>query len=69
VITFAMTGEGVLKKDFKIGIASENEFYQEVEGIIEKADQGVFPEKTVERVYFGDMKTLFKYIQLPKILR
>ena len=45
-----------------MGITSEEEFNREVLDILEHADQGVFPEKPVERVYFGDMKTFLEYI-------
>ncbi|HBG06488.1 MAG: hypothetical protein A2075_17230 [Geobacteraceae bacterium GWC2_58_44] len=49
-------------RDFKIGIISEEEFFQEIHELAVQADQGLFPEKPVERVYFGDMKTFLEYI-------
>jgi predicted transcriptional regulator len=49
-------------RDFKIGIISEDEFFEEIHELAVQADKGVFPEKPVERVYFGDMKTFLEYI-------
>lgn len=51
-----------MNRDFKVGIVDEEEFNREVMGILEHADQGILPERAVERVYFGDMKTFLEYI-------
>jgi predicted transcriptional regulator len=51
-----------MKRDFKVGIVSEEKFNREVTGILENADKGIFPERPVERVYFGNMKTFLEYI-------
>jgi predicted transcriptional regulator len=51
-----------MKRDFQVGIVSEEEFNREVTDILEHADKGIFPEKPVERVYFGNMKTFLEYI-------
>lgn len=49
-------------RDFKVGIVSEEEFFQEIHELAVQADKGIFPEKPVERIYFGDMKTFLEYI-------
>jgi len=51
-----------MKRDFKVGIVSEEKFNREVTSILENADKGVFPERPVERVYFGNMKTFLEHI-------
>lgn len=51
-----------MKRDFKVGVMSEEEFNREVVEILEQAEQGAIPETPVERVYFGDMRTFLEYI-------
>lgn len=51
-----------MKRDFKVGIISEEDFNREVMDVLEKAEKGIVPEAPVERVYFGDMKTFLEYI-------
>lgn len=51
-----------MKRNFQVGIVSEEGFNREVTDILENADKGIFPEKPVERVYFGNMKTFLEYI-------
>lgn len=51
-----------MKRNFKVGIASEEEFNREVTELLEKAEQGFVPATPVERVYFGDMRTFLEYI-------
>ena len=51
-----------MNRDFQVGIVSEEEFNREVTDLLRNADQGIFPEKPVERVYFGNMKTFLEYI-------
>jgi len=49
-------------RNFKVGIRSEDEFFQEIHELALQVDKGIFPEKPVERVYFGDMKTFLEHI-------
>jgi predicted transcriptional regulator len=49
-------------RDFKVGIISEEDFFQEIHALAVQADKGIFPDKPVERVYFGDMKTFLEHI-------
>jgi len=51
-----------MNRDFKVGIVTEDEFNAEVRELLANADKGIFPEKAVERVYFGDMKTFLEHI-------
>ncbi|GAM11256.1 hypothetical protein OR1_03567 [Geobacter sp. OR-1] len=51
-----------MKRDFRVGIASETDFNNEVMEILENAEKGIIPEPPVERVYFGDMKTFLEHI-------
>ena len=51
-----------MNRDFQVGIVSEEVFNREVTDLLRNADQGIFPEKPVERVYFGNMKTFLEYI-------
>jgi predicted transcriptional regulator len=49
-------------RDLKIGIKPWEESNLEIATILENADNGIFPEQPVERVYFHDFKTLLRYI-------
>lgn len=49
-------------RDFKVGIVSEEEIFQEIHELAVQVDKGILPERPVERVYFGDMKTFLEYI-------
>lgn len=57
-----------MKRDFKVGIVSEEDFNREISGILENADKGIIPEQPVERVYFGDMKTFLEHITPKRFL-
>lgn len=50
------------KRDYKVGIKSEEDFFQEIHELAVQIDKGIYPENPVERVYFGDMKTFLAYI-------
>ena len=49
-------------RDFKVSIKSFDESMKEAINCVQLFDQGVFPEKPIERVYFHDFKTLLRYI-------
>jgi predicted transcriptional regulator len=49
-------------RDMKIGIKSWDESNKETARILGEFDRGVFPEQSIERVYFHDFKTLLRYI-------
>jgi predicted transcriptional regulator len=51
-----------MTRNFKVGVISEEDFNQEVMDVLKKAEEGIFPEEPVERVYFGDMRTFLEYI-------
>jgi predicted transcriptional regulator len=50
------------KRDFRIGIKSTDEFFDEALTTAGKLDAGWRPEKPVERLYFSDLRTLLKYL-------
>jgi predicted transcriptional regulator len=50
------------EKDFQIGIKSTDEFFDEALALADKLDAGWRPEKPVERLYFGDLQTLLRYL-------
>jgi len=52
----------------KIGIKSLEESSEETREILRNFDQGIFPEHSVERVYFNDFKTLLRYITPKRLL-
>jgi predicted transcriptional regulator len=39
-----------------------DEYFSEADAILRNADNGIFPEQPLERVYFHDVKTFLKYI-------
>lgn len=49
-------------RDLKVGIKSMEESAAETREILRGFDQGIFPDQTIERVYFHDFKTLLLYI-------
>jgi len=57
-----MGAELRMTRNFKVGVISEEDFNQEVMDVLKKAEEGIFPEEPVERVYFGDMRTFLEYI-------
>ena len=42
-------------------IESEEEFFADLIVQTEKIDQGIIPEKTIERVSFPDLETFYRY--------
>ncbi len=51
-----------MKRDIKIGIKSDDEFFAEAREIARKLDTGWRPEQPVERLYFESLSTLLKYL-------
>ncbi|MDO9079945.1 MAG: hypothetical protein Q7U44_04030 [Desulfuromonadales bacterium] len=43
-----------MSRDFKVKIETEEEFFTDLIAQAERIDQGIIPEKTVERVSFAD---------------
>lgn len=50
------------KRDLKIGIKSDHEFFDELKDLADKLDNGWLPEKPVERLYFESLPSLLKYL-------
>lgn len=50
-----------MKRDFKVKIETEEDFFDDLIVQAEKIDQGVIPEKTIERVSFTDLETFYRY--------
>ena len=50
-----------MDRDFKVKIETEEDFFANLVAQAEKIDQGVIPEKTVERVSFPDLATFYRY--------
>uniref|UniRef100_A0A831UBT5 MarR family transcriptional regulator n=1 Tax=Geobacter metallireducens TaxID=28232 RepID=A0A831UBT5_GEOME len=51
-----------MKRDIKIGIKSDDEFFAEAREIARRLDSGWRPEQPVERLCFEDLPTLLKYL-------
>lgn len=51
-----------MKRDIKIGIKSDDEFFSEARDLARSIDNGWRPEQPVERLYFEDLPTLLKYL-------
>lgn len=51
-----------MKRDIKICIKSDDEFFTEARDFARKLDAGWRPEQPVERLYFEDLPTLLKYL-------
>jgi predicted transcriptional regulator len=49
-------------RDFKVGIKSRDGFFDELEDIAGKVDQGDYPSPASERIYFEDARTFFRHI-------
>lgn len=45
-----------MDRDFKVKIETEEEFFADLIVQAEKIDQGMIPEKTIERVSFPDLE-------------
>jgi len=50
------------KRDLKIGIKSDSEFFDELKLIADRLDDGWLPEKTIERLYFDNLPMLLKHL-------
>jgi len=50
------------KRDLKIGIKSDKEFFDELKELAVRIDDGWLPEKTIERLYFDDLPSLLKHL-------
>lgn len=50
------------KRDLKIGIKSDKEFFDELKELAGRIDNGWLPEKPVERLYFDDLPSLLKHL-------
>ena len=48
------------KRDIKIGIKSDKEFFAELKELAGRIDDGWLPEKPIERLYFDDLPSLLK---------
>ena len=51
-----------MKRDIKVGINSDDEFFAEAGEVARKLDTGWRPELPIERLYFDDLPTLLKYL-------
>lgn len=49
-------------RNFQVAIKNTDEYFNEADSILRNADNGIFPEQPVERVYFHDVKSFLKYI-------
>lgn len=47
-----------MNRDFKVKIETEEDFFADLIAQAEGIDQGIIPEKTVERVSFADLACL-----------
>lgn len=50
------------KRDIKIGIKNDREFFGELKELAGRIDAGWLPENTVERLYFDDLPALLKHL-------
>ena len=51
-----------VKRDLKIGVKSDREFFDELKVLAGKLDNGWLPEKPVERLYFDSLPSLLKHL-------
>lgn len=51
-----------MKRDIKVGIKPDDEFFTEARGIARKLDTGWRPKLPIERLYFDDLPTLLKFL-------
>jgi predicted transcriptional regulator len=51
-----------MSRDFKVAIRGIDSYFAEAEKVLQAADNGKFPVKPVERMYFNDVKTFLRYI-------
>ncbi|CAH2032579.1 HVO_A0114 family putative DNA-binding protein [Trichlorobacter ammonificans] len=50
------------KRDLKIGVKSDSEFFDELKGLADRLDGGWVPDKPVERLYFDNLPSLLKHL-------
>src|ERR1039458_5202167 len=50
------------RRDFRSGIKSRDEFFDDLEELAERIDRGDYPVPASERVYFEDARTFFRHI-------
>jgi len=50
------------KRDLKIGIKSNREFFDELRVIADRLDNNWLPEQPVERLYFDNLPSLLKHL-------
>lgn len=50
-----------MNRNFKVKVESEEEFFADLIEQAKKIDQGIIPEKPVERVSFPDMETFYRF--------
>ncbi|MEI6702638.1 MAG: hypothetical protein WCL71_03765 [Deltaproteobacteria bacterium] len=50
------------KRDLKIGIKSNREFFDELRVLADRLDNGWLPEQPVERLYFDNLPSLLKHL-------
>jgi predicted transcriptional regulator len=50
------------KRDLKIGIKNNEEFFDELKELAGRIDAGWLPDKPVERLYFDDLPSLLKHL-------
>ena len=50
------------KRDLKIGIRSDKEFFDELKDLSGRLDEGWLPDKPVERLYFDNLPSLLKHL-------
>ena len=50
-----------MDRDYKVKIETEEEFFADLIFQARKLDQGVIPEKAIERVSFPDLETFYRY--------
>jgi predicted transcriptional regulator len=51
-----------MKREIKVGIKSDDEFFSEAREIARKLDAGWRPNLPIEWLYFDDLPTLLKYL-------
>lgn len=50
------------KRDLKIGVKSDKEFFDELKLLADRLDDGWMPDKPVERLYFDNLPSLLKHL-------
>lgn len=51
------------KRDNKVGIKSDKEFFDELKELTRRIDDGWLPDKPVERLYFDDLPSLLNRVK------